>query len=135
MPKTVATCKFSGSSRDPSVVSCSSDVQNCDEMQIFLSTVQPSVRAGRTSETLVKWCFLYAAGCRGRRALDSYIFARRCSETHILKFWHAVGSIVRNCGEMPILSSWNCSAHGINPGRVNDCVVEACSVKFGGSLA
>ena len=33
------------------------------------------------------------------------------------------GSIARNCGEMQILSSWNCSAHW--PGVVNDCVLEA----------
>ena len=40
-PETVVKCKFSGSSRNPFVTSCSSDVQNCGEMQILPSTVQP----------------------------------------------------------------------------------------------
>ena len=41
-PKLWRNAKFSGSSRDLIVVSCSSDIQNCGEMQILTSTAQPS---------------------------------------------------------------------------------------------
>ena len=40
-PETVVKCKFSGSSRNPLVTSCSSDVQNCGEMQISELDGQP----------------------------------------------------------------------------------------------
>ena len=57
-----------------------------------------SLRAGRSSETVVKWWFLYAAGCRGRRALDSYIFVHAAVAKHAFKFWMA-----RRCSETHIL--------------------------------
>ena len=41
-PKLWRNAKFSGSSRNLIVVSCSSDIQNCGEMQILTSTAQPS---------------------------------------------------------------------------------------------
>ena len=117
--ETVAKCKFFGSSRNPFVTSCSSDIQNCGEMQMFELDGQPfrhfvwsDVR--NCGKTMI---FL----CRGRLPTPCAHFiqfcARRCSETYILKFW----MIARNCGETQILSSWNRSAHW--PGRVNVCVL------------
>ena len=142
-PETVVKCKFSGSSRNPLVASCSSDVQNCGEMQLsyVVRATLSSLRAGRTSETVVKRWFFYAAGDCRRHALISYIFVHAAVAKRT--FWsfgcHAAvakrafwfcrmnplvgfgGSIARNCGETQILSSWNCSAHW--PGRVNVCVL------------
>ena len=76
-PETVVNCKFSGRSRNPFVISCSSDVQNCGEMQLsyVVRATLSSLRAGRTSETVVKRWFFYAAGDCRRHALISYIFA------------------------------------------------------------
>ena len=75
-PKTVVKCKFFGSSRNPFVTSCWSDVRNC----------------GKTMNIL----------CRGRLPTPCAHFiqfcARRCSETCILKFWMA-----RRCSETHIL--------------------------------
>ena len=108
-----------------------------------------SLRAGQMSETVVKWWFLYAAGCPGRRALDSYIFAHAAvvKRTFWNFGWRAVvarrtfcfcwmnplvgfgGSIARNCGEMQIFSG-NCRKH-----RAKRSFWKYCSMKFGGSLA
>ena len=94
-----------------------------------------SLRAGQTSETVVKWWFCMP--------LDSYILAHAAvAKRAFWNFgWHAVvvrrtfwfcwmnplvrfgGSIARNCSEMQILSSRNCSAHW--PRVVTDCVLEA----------
>ena len=98
--ETVAKCKFFGSSRNPFVTSCSSDVQNCGEMQMFELDGQPfrhfvwsDVR--NCGKTMI---FL----CRGRLPTPCAHFiqfcARRCSETYILKFWMA-----RRCSETRIL--------------------------------
>ena len=98
-PKTVVKCKFSVCSRNLFVASCSSDVQNCGEMQIFPSTVQfvtscwSDVRnCGKTKIFLCRWrlptpCAYFIQFC-----------ARRCSEMYILTFWMA-----RRCSEMHIL--------------------------------
>ena len=89
-------CKFFGSSHNPFVTSCSSDVQNCGEMQIseLDGATLSSLRAGRTSEMIFV--------CRGRLPTPCAHFihfcARRCSETYILKFWMA-----RRCSETHIL--------------------------------
>ena len=138
-PETVVKCKFSGRSRDPLVTSCSSDVQNCGEMQLsyVVRATLSSLRAGRTSETVVKRWFFYAAGDCRRHALISYNFTYAAvAKRAFWHFgWHAAvakrafwfcrmnplvgfgGSIARNCGETYILSFWNRSAHW--PGRVN----------------
>ena len=75
-PETVVKCKFSGSSRNSLVTSCSSNVRNCGKTMIFV--------------------------CRGRLPTPCTHFihfcARRCSETYILKFWMA-----RRCSETHIL--------------------------------
>ena len=108
-----------------------------------------SLRAGQMSETVVKCWFLYAAGCLGRRALDSYILAHAAVVKRAFwNFeWHAVvarrtfcfcwmnplvgfgGSIARNCGEMQIFCG-NCRKH-----RARRSFWKYCSMKFGGSLA
>ena len=128
--KTVVKCKFSVRSRNPLVISCSLDVQNCGEMQIFTFS---SLRAGRTSETVV---FV----CRGRLLTPCAHFihfcARRCSETYILTFWMA-----RRCSETHVLILPDEPSRGIRwvdraklwrnanfellewPGRVNVCVL------------
>ena len=74
--KTVVKCKCVTSSVNPLVTSCWSDVRNCGKMLIFV--------------------------CRGllRTSCARFIHfgARRCSKTHILKFWMA-----RRCSETHIL--------------------------------
>ena len=41
-PKTVVKCEFCTLRSNPLVTACSSDAQNCGEMQIFTSPTQPS---------------------------------------------------------------------------------------------
>ena len=108
-----------------------------------------SLRAGQMSETVVKCWFLYAAGCLGRRAVDSYILA----DAAVVKRafwnfgWHAVvairtfcfcwmnplvgfgGLMARNCGETQIFYG-NCRKH-----HAKRSFWKLCSMKFGGSLA
>ena len=100
-PKTVVKCKFSVRSRNPLVISCSSDVQNCGEMQIFELDGQPFrhfVLVGRPK----LWYKTMIFACRGRLPTPYAHFihfcARRCSETYILTFWTA-----RRCSETHIL--------------------------------
>ena len=91
-------CKLSGSSRNPFIISCSSDVQTCGEMQIsrrcnpFVTSWWSDVR--NCGKTMI---FLR----RGRLPTPCACFiqfrARRCSETYILKFWMA-----RRCSETHI---------------------------------
>ena len=74
------------------VTLCSSDIQNCGEMQIseLDGATLSSLRVGRTSETVGKTMIFL---CRGRLPTPCAYFihfcARRCSETCILKFWMA----------------------------------------------
>ena len=92
-PETVVKCRFSGSSRNPLVTSCSSGVQNLWWNANFWVDGQPflALRAGRTSETVVKRWFLYAARYRGFPALVSYMLlhAAVVKRTFWSFGWHA----------------------------------------------
>ena len=114
MLKTVVKCKFFTSPIDPFVTSDVSDVQNCGKTQILRLTLATlsSLRVCRRLKTVVKLKFFTSP---------------------MNPFGTSFLSDAQNCGKMQILSSWNCSAHC--PGRVNDCVLKHCSMKFGGSLA
>ena len=74
--KTVVKRKFWSGPRNPLVTSCWSDVRNCGKMVIIV------------------WRGLPQTSCVG----FIHFCVRRCSETHILKFWMA-----RRCSETHIL--------------------------------
>ena len=98
--KTVVKRKFWSGPRNPFVVSCSSDVQNCGETQIWLRPRNPLVTSCWSD---VRNCgkmviFVWRGLPRTSCARFIHFCARRCSETHILKFWMA-----RRCSETHIL--------------------------------
>ena len=98
--RTVLQCKFSVSSRNPFVLLRSSDVQNCDEMQIFRRRHNPFVTSCwsdvRNCGKLV--IFVCCGLPRTSRVGFIHFCARRCRETCILKFW-----VARRCSETHIL--------------------------------
>ena len=121
--KTEVKCEFCTSPRNPLVVSCSSDVQNCGEMRIFEIAVATlsSFRAHRTSKTEVKcesaWVLSqpsrrfvlirrpklrWNANFEARSATLSSLRAGQMSET-VVKWWFLYAAC---CPGLPALDSY-----------------------------
>ena len=77
--KTVVKCEFLRSPRNPLVVSCSSDVQNCGEMRIFEIAAQPSRHFVVVGRPKLRWNAIFL----DRRRNLSSLRARRTSKTEV----------------------------------------------------
>ena len=163
--KTVVKCEFCTSPRNPLVVSCSSDVQNCGEMRIFEIAVATlsSFRAHRTSKTEVKCESAWVVGQPYRRfvligrpklrwnanfelrsATLSSLRAGQMSET-VVKWWFLYAAC---CPGLPALDSyifayaavvkrgfWNVEWHAVVARRTFCFCWMNPLVGFGGSMA
>ena len=132
---------------NPLVTSWSSDAQNCGEMRILhmsLATLS-SLRGRRTPKTVVKCKFITSRAQPSRHFVligrpklwwNANLSRRRSNP--LVTSWL---SDVQNCGETQILkprtkrSFWKLFLWKLSEASRETFVLEACSVKFGGSLA
>ena len=141
--KTEVKCKFVTSTVNPLVTSCWSEVRNCGKMLLF---------AWRgLSRTSCAGFIHFGARCCSKTCILKCGMARCCSETDILLLLDEPlvgfgGSMARNCGETRSVygnyrkhrakrSFWKLLFYEIWRKSHETLVLEACSVKFRGSLA